>query len=54
MKSLVPVLNDSEKAVLLHQICLLLPSKVQDEFDETAANVLSEGLIEQVIMCFDT
>ena len=45
VNQLVPILGDSSKAVLLHQICQLLPRQSQDEFDHQAANLLAEGKV---------
>ena len=43
VNQLVPILSDSSKAVLFHQICQLLPRHSQEEFDHQAANLLAEG-----------
>ena len=52
VSDIVPVLSDSPKAVLLHQICQFLPAQVQDEFDQRAASMLGEGAL--VVVVFDS
>lgn len=43
VESLRDVLTDSNKMVLFHYICQLLPGEAQNEFDRIAAAMLSGG-----------